>query len=170
MGDYHSYAIALNHLGMALICQERQREAIPYYKEAAALFSKMGDLYNEIHAHRGLYESYWKLNPDSAKIELDLFDQLKDSLYTHSTAEALSRYNAEFGNNLLQQENAKVRQAHQRTILIGTAIILLLIALGWWNVRRLRRQEKQRIEALMREITLLRKSTEETPSQYRERS
>lgn len=57
MGDYHSYAIALNRLGMSLLCQERQQEAIPYYKEAAELFSKMGELYNEInqdplHLHR----------------------------------------------------------------------------------------------------------------------
>lgn len=86
MGNYHSYAIALNQLGMSLIGQERYREAIPYYQEAASLFSKMGDLYNEIHSHRGLYESYWKLNPDSAKIELDYFDLLKDSLYKQSTA------------------------------------------------------------------------------------
>ena len=103
-GDYHSYAIALNRLGMSLLCQKRQQEAIPYYRQAADLFAKMGDLYNEIHSHRGLYECYWELNPDSAKIELDYFDLLKDSLYSHATADALSRYNAEFGNDLLQQE------------------------------------------------------------------
>ena len=32
MGDYHSYAIALNRLGMSLLCQKRPAEAIPYYK------------------------------------------------------------------------------------------------------------------------------------------
>ena len=161
MGDYHSYAIALNRLGMSLLCQKRQQEAIPYYREAAALFSKMGDLYNEIHAHRGLYESYWDLNPDSAKIELDYFDLLKDSLYTHSTAEALSRYNAEFGNDLLTQENEKVRSAHQRTIVIAIAVILLIALVSWLVIRRIRQQEKQRIEALMKEIELLRQSTEQ---------
>jgi AraC-like DNA-binding protein len=155
VGDYHSYGIALNRLGTSLLGQERQQEAIPYYKEAAAIFSKMGDLYNEIHSHHGLYESYWKLNPDSAKIELDRFDLLKDSLYTHSSAEALSRYNAEFGNEQLQQENEEVRAAHRNTILIAIVVILLLVALGWWYVRRLHRQEKEHIEALMREITLL---------------
>lgn len=155
VGDYHSYGIALNRLGTSLLGQERQQEAIPYYKEAAAIFSKMGDLYNEIHSHHGLYESYWKLNPDSAKIELDRFDLLKDSLYTHSSAEALSRYNAEFGNEQLQQENEEVRAAHRNTILIAVVVILLLVALGWWYVRRLHRQEKEHIEALMREITLL---------------
>ena len=157
MGDYHSYAIALNRLGMSLLCQKRQREAIPYYQEAAGLFSKMGDLYNEIHAHRGLYESYWELNPDSAKIELDYFDLLKDSLYTHSTAEALSRYNAEFGNEQLAYENAEVRSAHQRTIIIAIVVLIAVIAIAWLVVRRLRSQQEKRIAALIHEIELLRK-------------
>ena len=165
MGDYHSYAIALNRLGMSLLCQNRQQEAIPYYRQAADFFSKMGDLYNEIHAHRGLYESYWKLNPDSAKIELDLFDLLKDSLYIHTTAEALSRYNAEFGNDVLLQENEEVRQSHQRTILISIAVILLLIAAGWWYVRRQHLREKQHIEALMHEIELLKRESTEREAQ-----
>ena len=42
MGDMHTMAIALNRLGMALLCQKRQSEAIPYYKKAAGLFSQMG--------------------------------------------------------------------------------------------------------------------------------
>ena len=155
IGDYHSYAIALNRLGMSLLCQERQQEAIPYYREAADLFSKMGDLYNEIHSHRGLYESYWKLNPDSAKIELDRFDLLKDSLYTHSTAEALSRYNAEFGNDQLQQENAQVRQAHRRTIIIGIVLILLIALAAWLIIRRNRRRWQKQMQELVKEIERL---------------
>lgn len=155
-GDYHSYAIALNRLGMSLLCQKRPNEAIPYYRQAADLFSKMGDLYNEIHAHRGLYESYWDLNPDSAKIELDRFDLLKDSLYTHATADALSRYNAEFGNDLLAQENEEVRSAQKRTIITAVIVLLIVIALAWLIVYNARQREKRRIEALMQEITLLR--------------
>ena len=169
MGDYHSYAIALNRLGMSLLCQKRQREAIPYYKEAADLFSKMGDLYNEIHAHRGLYESYWEQNPDSSKIELDYFDLLKDSLYTHSTAEALSRYNAEFGNDQLVQENAEVRSAHQRTIIIAIVVLIAVILISWLVVRRMRREQEKRIAALMHEIELLRKpATQEEKPQTEE--
>ena len=154
-GDFHAYAIALNRLGMSLLCQKRQQDAIPYYKEAANLFSKMGDLYNEIHSHRGLYESYWELNPDSAKQELDMFDLLKDSLYTHATADALARYNAEFGNEQLQQENAEVRSAHQRTIIIAIVAILIVSFVGWWFVRRAHLKEQQHVAELMEEISRL---------------
>ena len=164
-GDYHSYAIALNRLGMSLLCQKRQQEAIPYYRQAADLFAKMGDLYNEIHAHRGLYESYWDVNPDSAKIELDYFDLLKDSLYTNATAEALSRYNAEFGNDQLQQENKEVRSAYQRTIIIAIVVLLIVIALAWLIVYNTRLREKRRIEALMQEISLLHSKMVQTTPQ-----
>lgn len=162
MGDYHSLAIDLNKLGMSLLCQKRPAEAIPYYKEAAELFSKMGDLYNEIHSHRGLYECYWDLNPDSAKIELDYFDLLKDSLYTHSTAESLSRYNAEFGNDQLTMENKAVRKAHLRTIIIAIVVLLVVLLLAWLMICRIRQREQKRIEALMHEISLLRAQADKT--------
>lgn len=162
MGDYHSLAIDLNKLGMSLLCQKRPAEAIPYYKEAAELFSKMGDLYNEIHSHRGLYECYWDLNPDSAKIELDYFDLLKDSLYTNSTAESLSRYNAEFGNDQLTMENKAVRKAHLRTIIIAIMVLLVVLLLAWLMIRRIRQREQKRIEALMHEISLLRAQADKT--------
>lgn len=154
VNDYHSYAIALNRLGMSLLCQERQQEAIPYYQEAAMLFSKMGDLYNEIHAQRGLYESYWKLNPDSAKMALDRFDLLKDSLYTHATADALSRYHAEFGNDQLQQENEEARLKHH--YLIGAIIVILLLCAiaAWYTVRQMRLRQQQ-TQDLIKEIERL---------------
>lgn len=165
MGDMHTMAIALNRLGMALLCQERQNEAIPYYKQAAGLFSQMGDLYNEIHSHRGLYESYWKLNPDSAKYYLDRFDLLKDSLYTHATAEALSRYNAEFDNDQLKQENASLSSANRRNIIIGATLIVILLLATWWLINHLRRRWQQQMQALIREVERLREANRPADAQ-----
>ncbi|MBQ9217481.1 MAG: tetratricopeptide repeat protein [Muribaculaceae bacterium] len=156
MGDMHTMAIALNRLGMALLCQKRQKEAIPYYKQAAGLFSQMGDLYNEIHSHRGLYESYWKLNPDSAKYYLDRFDLLKDSLYSHASADALSRYNAEFGNDQLKQENESLSVANRRNIIIGLALIVCLLLAAWLVIMHLRRRSRRQMQGLIREIEQLR--------------
>lgn len=165
MGNHHSMAIDLNKLGMTLLCQERQQEAIPCYKEAAELFSKMGDLYNEIHSNRGLYESYWKLNPDSAKFYLDRFDLLKDSLYSHATANALQRYNAEFGNDQLQKENENERAAHRRTIILAVLALLLILATAWYMVKKIHRRQQQHIQTLIHEIELLRKSLSEKPTE-----
>ena len=165
MGDYHSMAIALNRLGKSLLSQERQQEAIPYYREAAGIFSKMGDLYNEIHSHRGLYESYWKINPDSAKIELDYFDLLKDSLYSNATAESLARYNAEFGNDQLQQENEEERAAHLRTIIIAIIVLLVFCILAWTYIHHVHLRERQHIEELMREIAKLKEEAKATENE-----
>ncbi len=169
-GDIHTLAIALNKLGMSLLCQKKERDAIPCYREAAALFEQMGDLYNEIHAHRGLYESYWTLNPDSAKIELDRFDFLKDSLYSHSTAENLARFNAEFANDELKSENEQIRASHRRSMVLWVVVVCVLLWSAWLLLGLMRKRQQKRIEALVEEIRKLReqasqKAVEQEPSQ-----
>lgn len=58
--NYHSLAIDYNHLGFMMLKQHRHSDAVPYFKEASRLFAAMGDLYNQVHAQKGLYESYWE--------------------------------------------------------------------------------------------------------------
>ena len=113
-------------MGMALLSQQREQEAIPYYQEAADIFMKLGDPYNEVHARRGLYESLWRQNPDEAKHQLDRFNDLKDSIYSNTSAEKLAKYNAEFGNDWLQIENHEQRRAKLLAIVAATAIMAKL--------------------------------------------
>ena len=156
LGDLHSMAIACNKLGMTLCCQGHHREAVPYYRKAADLFSRMGDTYNEIHSHRGLYECLWTLNPDSAKLEMDLFDLLKDSLYRHSTAQSLARYHAEFERDELEADVAQVRRLSQYLLWGGVVLLLLLVLLFqvlWCRRERINRRNyellSQRLDELM---------------------
>lgn len=86
-GNVHSLAINLNQMGFLMLRQDREREAVGYFSQAASLFGKMGDLYNLVNSHKGLYESYWSINPDSARIELEHFNALRDSLYSTATAD-----------------------------------------------------------------------------------
>ena len=153
--DRQSLGIACNKMGMALFSQNREKEAIPYYQEAADIFMKLGDPYNEVHARRGLYESLWKQNPDEAKRQLDRFNDLKDSIYTNTSADRLAKYNAEFGNDWLQIENHAERQAKMRAII--TAVAAFLLALGIWLFMRRRHQQQERInEELSEHIKELR--------------
>ncbi len=138
VGDRQSLGISCNKMGMTLLCQEQQGEAVTYYKEAAAIFLSIGDKSNEMHARKGLYESLWAIQPDSAKMELDRFNELKDSLYNTVSAESLARYNAEFGNDWLQQENEAERAARRRVIMVAIIAVcglLLLSVLIWWLMR-----------------------------------
>ena len=158
VGDKLSLGIACNKMGKALLAQNRNREAIPYYREAADIFMSNGDISNEMHSRRGLYESLWSINPDSAKLELDRFDLLKDSLYSNANAETLARYNAEFGNDQLLQENEQ-RKQFTHYIIIGSIIIALLIALlVWWLMSR---RMHVREEALQATINALRNEKED---------
>lgn len=151
-----SVGITLNQLGQVLLEQGRHSDAVPHFREAAAHFASLGDIHNEARSHQGLYESYWTLNPDSAKFHLKRFEQLKDTLYTHATADALARYNAEFGNDRMREENASIRRAHQLTI-AGGAIALALILLGvWFLVRRIQARHRRHTLELVHEIERLR--------------
>ena len=150
VGNDQSLGIALNNLGKVAFYQGRVSEAVAYFRVAARLFAQMGDLYNELHSRHGLYESLWTLNPDSAKIELERFNSLKDSLYSHSTADALARYTAEFDNQRLMQENDKFRQEHRRDMLIAVAVLVLLALAFWGYYRRLRRRQRNLVSEIER--------------------
>ncbi len=169
IGDFHSLAIADNKMGMSLLCQKREDEAISYYREAALLLQKMGDMANEMHSRRGLYESLWNTQPDSAKVELDRFNDLKDSLYNNASAESLARYNAEFGNDWLQKENEAERAAKRRTIIgsVGIALALGLLAFAiWWVMSRRHKRQKQINEELTANIDELREKYQQLAIDY----
>lgn len=139
-GDMQSLAIASNKMGMALLCQDKKEEAANYYSTAADLCQQLHDTYNEIHARRGLYESLWELRPDEAKIHLNRFNDLKDSLYSNASAESLARYNAEFENDTLALE--KHNEHRGKLWAIGIAAILAVGGLLLWHIMR-RRQSRQ---------------------------
>ncbi len=118
-GNAHSEGIAINQLGFVLAKDNRHEEAVACFRQASAIFARMGDLYNDVHSHKGLYESLWTVNPDSARIALETYHTLKDSLYHQVSASALARYNAEFGADRLQEEVEEHRHAHRRTSLLA---------------------------------------------------
>ncbi len=169
MGDQHSLAIADNKMGMALLCQKRETEAVPFYREAAQILQKMGDMANEMHARRGLYESLWNTQPDSAKMELNRFNDLKDSLYTNASAESLARYSAEFDNDWLQKEREAERSAKHRIAGIAIGVILLLTLLAaaiWWVMSRRHKRQAKINEQLTANIGELREKYRQLSLEY----
>ena len=152
-GNMHSLAIDLNQLGMLLHRLNRSAEAIECHREAAAIFDRLGDLYNLVHSHKGLYESYWDICPDSARIELGRFNALKDSLYSQATAEALARYSAEFDNYRLRAESDR-NYAYLVIAVVAAVLLLVAFILTMRIVTRRHRRRLQdiigRIEAIER--------------------
>lgn len=152
VGNIHSLGIALNQMGFILLRQKQEQAAVEAFREASGIFSKMGDLYNGCTARKGLYEAYWNLNPDSARHELERFNALRDSLYSTSTAKALARYEAEFGNDQLREEVSVGKNAHLRDLLISAAVLLLLIGLFLWVQRRRTRAHRAQLRRLFKEL------------------
>ena len=151
--DKISLGIACNKMGKALLAQQRNKEAIPYFREAAKIFVESGDIANEMHSRRGLYESLWNSNPDSAKIELNRFDLLKDSLYSNANAETLARYNAEFGFDELQKQNESQKKVMLYVILVSIFLAALLALLVWWLMNRRLKMREDALNATIKALS-----------------
>ena len=147
--DRQSLGIACNKMGMAQYNLKHEEEAIKYYREAAEIFMSLGDPYNEVHARKGLYEALWKIDPDEAKVQLDRFTSLKDSIYSNTSADKLAKYNAEFGNDWLQVENHEQRKAKLWAIV--ALIVAIFIAVGVWFMMRRRQQREKRLNVELSE-------------------
>lgn len=172
VGNLHSVGIDLNQLGFVYLEQKRNREAVQSFTEASEIFSKMGDLYNNVHSHKGIYESYWSINPDSAKIALDRFNTLKDSLYHQASADALARYNAEFGKDRLQEEIQRTKTARSRDLIMAIGLFIVIAIIAAVIIRaRYRRHRSQmlqlikKIEELQAKCNEAEKNMAETPKE-----
>lgn len=154
-GNVHSLAINLNQLGFLMLRQDREREAVGYFSQAASLFGKMGDLYNLVNSHKGLYESYWSINPDSARIELEHFNALRDSLYSTATADALARYKTEFDTDRLRDEVEQIHSARHRDIVVGVCVLAVVVLAAVAIHRRRMRRYRAEMLALIRDVESL---------------
>ena len=155
-GNNHSLAISLNQLGICLIHQQKHADAIPHLRQAAQMFEEMGDIYNLTHSHQALYNAYWDLNSDSARIELECFNALRDSLYSTATAESLARFKAEFDTDLLMAENQQIRAAHRRDLFIAIGIGLVFIIAAVMIARRTARRHRRAMQMLIAEVDQIR--------------
>lgn len=172
IGNLHSVGIDLNQLGFVYLEQKRNREAVQSFTEASEIFSKMGDLYNNVYSHKGIYESYWSINPDSAKIALDRFNTLKDSLYHQASADALARYNAEFGKDRLQEEIQRTKTARSRDLIMAIGLFIVIAIIAAVIIRaRYRRHRSQmlqlikKVEELQAKCNEAEKNMAETPKE-----
>ena len=154
IGDRHSLGIALTKMGEALYRQGRTKGCIKPYQESAEIFARLGDPYNEIQAHRGLYEALWQTNPELAKLHFDRFAALKDTIYTHSSAESLAHYSAKFGNDWLTLENHAERRARYIAIAIAAFFAFSALCVILWMHCRNRRQVQlnAKLQAVLEEL------------------
>ena len=167
-GNLQSLAISLNQNGTALMAIGKKRPAIDNFREAADLCNKMSNPLNELQARKGLYEALWDINPDSAKIELDKYNDIKNKLYYQGATESLARYTAEYENEQLSDENQKVQ--HKNIILavgITVAVLLLGVLLMFYlRVRRRSRLQQYRLNQISLDFNELKNNYEQLYGKY----
>ena len=138
-----SVVISLNTTGHELLKAKQERRAADCFRKAAQLSSTAGDTYHEMQARHGLYQALWTLNPDSARLEMERFNRLKDSLYRKTSSETLAKYNAEFGNDQLQAENYLVSRSRIYIIIMCIALLAVAIVLVVRQRRLIALQKKR---------------------------
>jgi len=166
-GNLHSWAICQNQMGDILASEGKEKEAAEHYREAAALFLKQGDKYNEKHAREGLYKVTKSSSPDEAMMHLERSKQLQDSIYNSATGEAIGKYNAVYYNDILRSEKERAEREKYLILtftLIASVLILLAIGVGIWYTYRRHNREKQHYH---RNITSLQDKYEEANRLYR---
>lgn len=160
-GDQLSLAIALNKRGQAASGMGRQHEAVDCLNEAIVICQRIGNPYNEAYAQRAIYEILYKSNPDAARVHLERYHLLKDSLYSHATAEQLARFNAEFGRDELEKEKEQLTRKNHRLAGIGVAVavgaILCIVGSLIW-FRRRQSKTNELLSTVMTELNEARRS------------
>ena len=161
-GDQLSLAIALNKRGQAASGMGRQNRAVEYLTEAIDICRRIGNPYNEAFAQRAIYEILYKSNPEAARVHLERYHQLKDSLYSHATAEQLARFNAEFGRDELEKEKENLTRRNHLLVgagVVAGVVILIVIALGLVWFRRRQSKANERINNIMEELSKARRTS-----------
>jgi len=165
-GNLHSWGICQNQMGDILASQDRNDEAADCYLEAAMLFLKQGDKYNELHAREGLYKVLKAGAPNEAMMHLERAKQLQDSIYQQETSEALSKYNALYFNDILQKEQEQAEQRHRTvliTLIISSVVLIALIALA---VVVTYRRHRRKVKDYEQSISSLQEENSEISRQY----
>lgn len=165
-GDQLSLAIALNKRGKAASGLGHEEEAVTYLSEAIDICRRIGNPYNEAYAQRAIYEILYKSNPDAARVHLERYHLLKDSLYSHATAEQVARFNAEFGRDELEKEKEQLTRSNHRLAGIGVAvgvgaILCILGSLIWFRKRQSKTNEL--LNTVMTELNEARRSPAPAP-------
>ena len=160
IGDQMSLVISLNKLGLAAHGLGNNEEALGYLYESIETCQRIGDIYNETYAQREVYEILFKADPDEARMHLERYHLLKDSLYSHATAEQVARFNVEFGKEELEKEKDELTQTKNRLIGYGVlGIIAVIIGVIIAVIVRRKRQEivHQQLSTMMEELNGVRK-------------
>lgn len=167
--NQQSLGISCNLMGKVRLYEHKEAEAVGFFTEGMEIFQQLGDLFNEIHSQEGLYKALKNSHPVQAMIHHERLTQLKDSVYNKETSKQLSKYNAEYSNEMLKAENQRHERFIRLMLIVGGALMLvLLIAVVWTALanRRRERQQLSRYDKLQGSMDMLNEKYEQLRNRY----
>lgn len=165
-GNLHSWGICQNQMGDILASEDKYEEAASHYLEAAMLFLKQGDKYNELHAREGLYKVTKASSPNEAMLHLERAKLLQDSIYQHETGEALSKYNALYYNDILQKEKERIERRDRNVLIAVVASSLVLLFLIVMAITITYRRHRKEVKDYEEHISSMQDQYSEVNRQY----
>lgn len=156
-GNYHSLAIAYNHMGDLLYVTGRNTEGAEYYYKALPIFMAQHDIYNEAHTRKGLRETLRGSDPKAALEHGDRFEHLRDSIYDHETNANLSQFATKMENDILQQINLKQRVRTIVSISVICTFFVLMALISYIFYRRRQKLQIEHFNNLLIEVERLRR-------------
>lgn len=154
-GNLHSWGICQNQMGDILASKDKNDEAAACYLDAAMLFLKQGDKYNELHAREGLYKVTKSSSPNEAMMHLERANLLRDSIYQSETGEALGKYNAIYFNDILQKEKERTEHRDRIVLILGISLSVVLLVLICLGIIVTHRRHKRQVKEYEEDINTL---------------
>lgn len=104
---YDGVAEAQNNIGFTYLDQNKADSALPYFTKAQKNAWDYGDVYEEMRAHKGLYEIERNRNPKSALIHLEEFVRLDKEYHNSEENIASQRLELTF---IKEQDEAVIQE------------------------------------------------------------
>ena len=135
-GNLQSWAISCNLMGEILLEKGETQAAADCFRDALKVFSRRRDLYNESRSRIGLGKALMESDPAQSARQMEIYSQLRDSLYDSGMTMGLNEMHARWQNDKLQADRDRYRR---RLIVLSGTVILAVLALVCVLVIRRRR-------------------------------
>ncbi|MBR1786087.1 MAG: AraC family transcriptional regulator [Paludibacteraceae bacterium] len=163
----HSAGICENQLGDIFMKQNNPKDAVRHYQSAADIFFNQGDIYNESRSRYGLYEALKNADLKQALENLERYNLLKDSIYTIETNEKISKYNAQYQNDLLAVRNRNMHQKTNTYIVLGLLLFIIVALTVTIVLLIIRHKHKEEKQSMNLQIAHLQEKNEQLQTWYK---
>lgn len=157
-GNKQRIAMALNNIGEVYLQKRKYREALSNYSEGLAAAQDADALDDIKTSYQGLHDTYLALKDfENAHKYLELFTEIKDSLYNQENTAHINEMLTKFDTNkkeqeiVLLQKDQEIRQFWMNSLLIG-CLLIIIVAILLFNRNKVKQRANNELAQKNRSI------------------